>query len=807
MEMGQCGSTVNWTLPTASDNCDTNPMITQTAGSMSGSFFTEGTETISYTATDVSGNESLECSFTVTILSDTEKPTIVCPMNITQPMEMGQCGATVNWTLPTASDNCDPNPTITQTAGSTSGSFFNEGTETISYTATDGSGNESLECSFTVTILPDDIKPEALCKNITVQLDNYGSASIVPQDLDNGSSDNCNTVSFSANKTTFNCGDVGTTQVTLTVTDANNNTDNCTADVTIEDNIPPVFTVDCPSNMVKCGAQNVSWIPPIATDNCTLTPSIISHNPGAYFGVGNTVVTYEYTDPGSQSISCSFEVLIHPLPDVSIGQSALSDFCQGLAVLNANVMNPTPPLTYAWSGGLGSEETVTVYANGNYDVTVMDGNGCQNTDTKNVNVVADQLLSGYVMIADDDLELKQTTVVGGGVGVIDNNGKAKIDDQSVVNTFAKADEVEVKGGSTVNQIIQSPTNLTLPAFRNNNNNNNNHITVGKGQMMTLTGSNYGNIKVKKGGTLNFDYPEIFVKKIDTEEGATIDFLQPCEMMVKGELKIDKENDFNPSGEAVILYLKKKLEVKEYSNVTGAIFTQKKIETKGESANEPTNMTGLFISLDDIKSDKWTNWNWSENCYSPNGGNQNMMVDDLFTFRAIPDQTEVELVWVSNLDKEIDSYILEKSADGIHFEPINQEASKSETREVQIYKNMDKIPFSDDNYYRLRLNYRDESTRYSDIQLVNFGALETFDIFPNPASEEVTVHLEQYMNQEIEIAIFNPLGQEVYRTYFSEIDNPWHRISLMGSDFRDGLYFVSVIHQGKTYSKRLMIAKL
>jgi len=64
---------------------------------------------------------------------------------------------------------------------------------------TDVNGNESSETA-TVTV-EDNIDPVVVTKNITVELDENGIASIVPSDIDDGSSDNCEIAEFNLSKT------------------------------------------------------------------------------------------------------------------------------------------------------------------------------------------------------------------------------------------------------------------------------------------------------------------------------------------------------------------------------------------------------------------------------------------------------------------------------------------------------------------------------------------------------------------------------------------------------------------------------
>ncbi|MDD3875544.1 MAG: HYR domain-containing protein [Bacteroidales bacterium] len=69
----------------------------------------------------------------------------------------------------------------------------------------DGTSANSNEISY---LLSETEPPVALCTNHTVYLDGTGLATIVPADIDNGSTDNCGIASYSLSKNTFDCSDV-----------------------------------------------------------------------------------------------------------------------------------------------------------------------------------------------------------------------------------------------------------------------------------------------------------------------------------------------------------------------------------------------------------------------------------------------------------------------------------------------------------------------------------------------------------------------------------------------------------------------
>ena len=87
--------------------------------------------TITLTGTDANGNSSF-CFFNVTLI-DTISPVIICPADIIT------CDNVINYTTPTATDNCGV-ISITRIAGLPSGSFFPDGINIGTYVAEESVG-------------------------------------------------------------------------------------------------------------------------------------------------------------------------------------------------------------------------------------------------------------------------------------------------------------------------------------------------------------------------------------------------------------------------------------------------------------------------------------------------------------------------------------------------------------------------------------------------------------------------------------------------------------------------------------------
>ena len=286
---GQCGGTaVTYDLPTATDNCGIKSLV-QTGGLASGSVFPFGVTTNTFVVTDVS-NWAVSCSFNVEV-TDMEGPMISCPSNITVTKQAGQCGvgAVISYNAPTATDNCQVQ-SLDQTAGLASGVSFPIGITTNTFVATDAAGN-TASCSFTVTVEDCNIPPIAVCQNLIVSAGgNCTDAVTAAENFDGGSSDpEMGILSFSVSP--VGPYSLGTTNVTLTVSNPTGASSTCTATITVVDNTPP--TINCPANIARnndagqCSAV-VSYTAPTGADNCSgaTTAQTAGLGSGSAFPVG-----------------------------------------------------------------------------------------------------------------------------------------------------------------------------------------------------------------------------------------------------------------------------------------------------------------------------------------------------------------------------------------------------------------------------------------------------------------------------------------------------------------------------------------
>jgi SprB repeat/Secretion system C-terminal sorting domain/HYR domain len=215
-------------------------------------------------------------------------------------------------------------------------------------------------------------------------LDENGNASITPQMVDNGSSDNCGIAEQNIDVSNFSCAEIGQNAVVLFVKDASGNTAAGTAIVTVEDNIAPVLT--CPDNMVLSACETTASFVLQATDNCNTNPVVLQTTglpSGASFPAGTTVQTFTTNDGHGNQSTCSFTIQVPAALEVDLDVENITCFGEMDGSIAANVAGGTQGYTYAWSNGAVTP-SINGLGAGDYTVSVTDLAGCQSVQNTSI---------------------------------------------------------------------------------------------------------------------------------------------------------------------------------------------------------------------------------------------------------------------------------------------------------------------------------------------------------------------------------------------------------------------------------------
>ena len=322
-------------------------------------------------------------------------------------------------------------------------------------TGADFNGDISVD-NINITADVSSTPPTAVCQDITVQLDSSGSASIVATDIDNGSSDDVGITNYSIDVDTFSCSDVGSpVSVTLTVEDAEGQSDTCTATVTVEDNIAP--DAQCQNITIQLSGSGTASISGSdvnngSSDACGIASLVVSPNSFDCADIGNNDVTLTVTDTNGNSDTCIATVTVQEITDPVPDSASLDTVTAQCSV--ASITAPTATDN--------CDGTITATTTTSFPITSSTMVVWTYTDTNGNDVTQNQTVT--INDTTDPIAVCQDITI-----LLDGTGNASIT------------ATDVDGGSTDNCAITS-LSIDIDSFNTSNIGTNNVV-------LTVTDSN------------------------------------------------------------------------------------------------------------------------------------------------------------------------------------------------------------------------------------------------------------------------------------------------------------------------------
>ncbi|ASS48101.1 MAG: hypothetical protein A3D31_00570 [Candidatus Fluviicola riflensis] len=179
---------------------------------------------------------------------------------------------------------------------------------------------------------------------------------------------------------------------------------------------------------------------------------------------------------------------------------------------------------------------------------------------------------------------------------------------------------------------------------------------------------------------------------------------------------------------------------------------------------------------------------------------NSLPVELLRFNVSKTEDYVVCNWETASEINCDYFIVERSSNGIDFEPIGQMDGAGTSTQIHTYTLVDSSPIDHGvSYYRLAQTDFDGTITYSEIKSINFSANATVTVVPNPSTGTFSV-----IGKHIDLttlSVRNLFGQQVLPVQINELEE---ETILQFSDLSEGIYFLTYENNKELVTERIIV---
>ncbi len=150
--------------------------------------------------------------------------------------------------------------------------------------------------------------------------------------------------------------------------------------------------------------------------------------------------------------------------------------------------------------------------------------------------------------------------------------------------------------------------------------------------------------------------------------------------------------------------------------------------------------------------------------------------------------QVQINWATASEQNAREFVIERSADGVHFAPLTSVTATGNSNIERKYNALDANPVDGRNFYRLQQIDMDGTITYSNIVMINMSISNaSVTVFPNPARGFANINLNNLPEKNNTITVFDVTGKAV----INQVNVTGNTVKLNISALQSGTYFIKV----------------
>ena len=174
--------------------------------------------------------------------------------------------------------------------------------------------------------------------------------------------------------------------------------------------------------------------------------------------------------------------------------------------------------------------------------------------------------------------------------------------------------------------------------------------------------------------------------------------------------------------------------------------------------------------------------------------------ELISFNAVPNGEVVDLVWSTASELNSERFVVERSIDAEHFEPILETPGAGTSLSVLHYTMVDHVPLSGTSYYRLLQMDSDGALDRSQVVAIHRSELnQNVMLYPNPSTGTINIVSKNTSDNPLLVEVTDAMGRTVISEYgFAPL------FQLDASGLSTGTYRILITDSGQLMHTQMWI---
>lgn len=151
----------------------------------------------------------------------------------------------------------------------------------------------------------------------------------------------------------------------------------------------------------------------------------------------------------------------------------------------------------------------------------------------------------------------------------------------------------------------------------------------------------------------------------------------------------------------------------------------------------------------------------------------------------------DIVWSTASENNNSHFVISKSIDGLNFEELAIVDGQGSSLEQTDYVHTDDRLATGENYYQITQVDFDGTSTDLGVKVIQVKGKMEISIFPNPARTNISVNINSFDSDNIQIQIFDASGMLVVEQTENASNSLDYRVGIKLDNLSNGIYFVKV----------------